>query len=319
MTVPRVLITATGFRERAPEAWQLLEESGFDIVETPVDRPLLHEEIAQLAADVEAAIVGVDPWDARAFDSTPRLRVIARFGVGLDNIDLAEAERRGILVGNVPGANAPAVAELTVLLILAQIRTLIPVALATQEARWTRPLGRDLGGETVGLVGFGDIGRRVARIARSFDASVIAYDPFADAAKAAELGVEIVALHDLLARATVVSLHLPATPETHHIVNADFLGRMRPEALLINTARGALVDSVALATAVRQGRIAGAAVDVYEHEPVRQDDPLLGVDGIIATPHVAAETADTYRRTGMATARIVVDGLARPSATETTK
>lgn len=311
----KVLVTATNFRERCVEAWDMLQEAGIDIVETPVDRPLLHDEIASLASDVHAVIAGADPWDARALQSAPMLRVIARFGVGIDNIDVREAQRRGVAVHNVPGGNAPAVAELTVLLILAQIRELIPIAAATQEGTWSRPLGRDLGEEIVGLVGFGDIGRRVARIVTSFGSTVLAHDPFADVSLAKEMGVQLTSLEDLLQRATIVSLHLPASPSTHHIVDSEFLSHMRADALLVNTARGSLIDSEALAEAVASGRIAGAAVDVFESEPVRVNDPLLGSPHIIATPHVAAETVNTYRRTGLATARIVIDALTSTSPT----
>lgn len=314
MTPPRVLITATGYRERCSQGWNALIEAGIEIIETPYDRPLVHSEIAELMRGVEGAIVGVDPWDARAFDISPDLVVLARFGVGVDNIDIVEARRRGIVVQNVPGGNAASVAELTVLHMLAQLRELVPVAEATQGAVWSRPLGRDLHAEVVGLVGFGDIGRRVAGIVSAFGSRVVAFDPFADPEEARRLGVGLCSLEELQASATVISLHLPSLPETRHLVDRAFLEKLRPEAIIVNTARGALVDSKALAAAVRSGRIAGAAVDVFEEEPITPADPLLGDHRILATPHIAAETIDTYERIGLVTARIVIDALSRPRA-----
>lgn len=309
---PKVLITATRYRERCPEGWSLLQRAGLDVLETPFDRPLLHAEIERLMVGVRGAIVGTDPWDARAFASCPDLQVIARFGVGLDNIDLGEAARRSILVENVPSGNAGSVAEFTVLMMLSQLRDMVRSAQATQRGEWDRPVGRDLHGETVGLVGYGDIGRRVANILTGFGTRVIATDPFADAAAAAADGVELVERDHLLARATIVSLHLPATRETNLMVNEEFLERMRSDAVLINTARGALVDSEALADAIVRRVIAGAAVDVFDQEPVAPSHPLLRVPAITATPHLASETVDTYRRIGIATANIMIDAL-RPS------
>lgn len=312
MTAPKVLITATDYPTRCPEGWQLLADAGVRAETTPYDRPLTLSEITTLMPGIRGVIAGVDPWDGRAFDHAPDLQVIARFGVGLDSIDLAEAERRRILVRNVPGGNAEPVAEMAILSMLASLRDLTEVAEATQQGAWSRPVGRELGSETVGLLGFGDIGRRVARMLRGFGSTVLACDPYADSHVAETLGVRLVDRDELLRRSTIVSLHLPATPDTEHTVNEEFLAGMRPEAVLINTARGSLVDSVALAKAVTAGIIARAAVDVFENEPVTKDEPLLGVRGIIATPHMSAETDGAYRRIGIATARIIIDALTSP-------
>jgi D-3-phosphoglycerate dehydrogenase len=235
--------------------------------------------------------------------------VIARFGVGLDNIDQDEAARRGVVVRNVPGGNANAVAELTIGLMLAGLRGIVDLHVSTRAGAWSRFVGRELAGRTVGLVGFGDIARRVARLLHAFGCTVIAHDPYASEDGAQQESVTLVPLEHLLARSDVVSLHAPATPATEGMVNGAFLARMRPDALLVNTARGALVDERALVAALDAGHIGGAAVDVYQQEPTAPGDPLLGHPRVITTPHTAAETAETYARVGAATAAIVLDVL----------
>jgi D-3-phosphoglycerate dehydrogenase / 2-oxoglutarate reductase len=304
-----VLVTATGFSQRCAEGFAALQAAGVRVVENPHGRPLTPTELHPLLADVEAVIAGVDAWDAAALAAAPRLRVIARFGVGLDNIDQEEAARRGVVVRNVPGGNANAVAELTLGLMLAGLRGIVDLHLSTRAGAWSRFVGRELAGRTVGLVGFGDIARRVARLLRAFGCTVIAHDPYAARDAAWQEMVTLVPLEALLARSDVVSLHAPATPATEGMVDEAFLAGMRPDALLVNTARGALVDERALVAALDAGHIAGAAVDVYQREPAAPGDPLVGHPKVITTPHTAAETAETYARVGAATATIVLEAL----------
>jgi D-3-phosphoglycerate dehydrogenase len=307
---PRVLITATGFSTRCLEGWEALQKAGVDVYENPYGRPMTIDELRPVLPDVEAVIAGADTWDATAFDAAPRLKVIARFGVGLDNIDLAEAERRSITVRNVPGGNANAVAELAVCLTLAALRDVVQLHTSTQNGAWERFVGRELAGRTVGLVGFGDIARRTARKLAAFECVMLAHDPFGDPYAAEQLGVRLVGLDILLASSDAVSLHLPATPQTANMIDADFLRQMKPSAVLINTARGALVDEKALVAALDSGHLAAAAVDVYQREPAHPGDVLLGHPRITTTPHTAAETEETYARVGRATANTVLEVLA---------
>jgi D-3-phosphoglycerate dehydrogenase / 2-oxoglutarate reductase len=309
VSAPTVLVTATGYSQRCADGFAALQAAGVQVVENPHGRPLTPAELHPLLSDVEAVIAGVDAWDAAALAAAPRLRVIARFGVGMDNIDQEEAARRGVVVRNVPGGNANAVAELTLALMLAGLRAIVDLHLSTRAGAWSRFVGRELAGRTVGLVGFGDIARRVSRLLHAFGCTVIAHDPYAARDAAQREMVTLVPLEALLARSDVVSLHAPATPATEGMVDAAFLEGMRPDALLVNTARGALVDELALVAALDAGHIAGAAVDVYQREPAAPGDPLLGHPRVITTPHTAAETTETYARVGTATAAIVLEVL----------
>jgi D-3-phosphoglycerate dehydrogenase / 2-oxoglutarate reductase len=232
---------------------------------------------------------------ASLLDRLPDLRVIAVHGAGVDPVDVAACTERGVLVTNTPGANADAVAEITIALILSLLRR-IPEAAhrAMAERAWdaARHTGGELKGRTLGLVGFGQIGRRVATIANAFGARVIAADPVqpADAMRAA--GAEPVTLDALLAAADIVSLHAPAIPATHHMIDTAALATMKPDAMLVNCARGSLVDEAALGAALRSGKLGGAALDVLEGEPPDPTSPIYDAPNVILTPHMAGSTRE---------------------------
>jgi D-3-phosphoglycerate dehydrogenase len=240
-----------------------------------------------------------------------RLRVIGRAGTGVDNIDLTAATRQGILVVNAPAGNTVAVAEHTVGLMLSLARH-IPHADATMRSgQWAKKelQGIELRGKTLGLVGFGRIGSAVARRARAMEMTVLAYDPFVAQERAASLGVQLVPLGTLLARADFVSLHVPLTSQTQNMIGQQELAQIKSSARLINTARGGLVDEGALLEALNAGRLAGAAIDVFEQEPP-EDNPLLTHPRVVITPHIAASTAEAQQGAALEVARQVVDVLA---------
>jgi D-3-phosphoglycerate dehydrogenase len=280
-------------------------------------------------AEADAAIVRNIAVDRRVIDAAPRLKVIAKHGAGVDNIDLAAATERGIVVGNVPGGNADAVAEATVALMLAALRRVPEVHRLVVEggyaARFTLQFGQLLG-RTLGLVGVGNIGARVARICTGgFKMRVLAYDPGLPAAAVAERGAEKVDdLSSLLAVADVVSLHLPLTERTRHLIGAAEIAQMKPTAILVNAARGPLVDEAALAEALRKERIAGAGLDVLEVEPPDPDNPLLKLSNVVLSPHTAGNTVEAARQLALASADIVIaalggrkpEGLLNPEAWE---
>ncbi len=225
----------------------------------------------------------------------PRLQLIARAGVGVDNVDLAAARARGIRVVNTPTAATASVAELTIALYLDLIRGLFPAIQATKSGQWVRGTsGRELAGKTVGFVGYGRIAREVARRLEPFGARAIAYDPFVPRSGDA---TTMRSLDELLSEADLVSLHAALTPENHHLLNAARLGRLRPTAYLVNVARGALVDESALLDALQHGRLAGAALDVFETEPPTRAE-LLAHPKVLATPHVGASTEEAQARAG---------------------
>lgn len=268
--------------------------------------PAEEEEAAKVLAPAHGLFVRIGYLGAGLIKRLPNLRVITMHGVGIDQVDVAAATARGIVVTNVPGANAQAVAELTIGLMLAVLRR-IPVAdrrLRAGDWAGGRALGHELCGLTLGLIGLGNIGRRVASLAKAFGMTILGYDP--NVTQPPE-GVMLKDLHSLLSEADIVSLHAPQTPATERMINATTLALMKPTAVLINTARGALVDEQALAEALSSGRLAGAGLDVYAQEPPDPANPLLRLENVVLTPHIGSSTHGALR----SIARIAGEDMAR--------
>lgn len=295
-----------------------LDEAGVERLrqggaEVDVRPGLERSQLLARIGEYEAVIVRSETRiDAAVVDAGRRLVVIGRAGVGVDNIDVEAATRRGIVVVNAPEANTVSAAEHTLAMMLAVARR-IPWAhhSLAQERRWDRRrfMGVQLSGKTLGLIGLGRIGTEVARRARAFGMSVVAYDPYVVPERAAQAGVEMVELDALLARADFISIHCPLTPKTRHLIDAERLSRVRPGAYLINCARGGIVDEAALAQALKEGRLAGAAVDVFEQEPPA-DSPLLGLPNVVVTPHLGASTREAQSGAALAVAEEVLRVLA---------
>ena len=241
----------------------------------------------------------------------PALRVIGRAGMGVDNIDVEAATRRGIAVMNTPGGNTVSAAEHALALLLALVRRLPWAAESMRRGEWDRKRfgGRELRGKVLGLVGLGRIGSHVATVARALGMDVLAHDPFLPEPRAAELGVKLMPLDDLLKRVDALSLHLPATSETKMLIDRRRIGLLKKSAVIVNTARGGLLDEAALLEAVEGGRLHGAALDVFEQEPLPADSPLRKSDRIILTPHLAASTAEAQERVSLEICRSVRDAL----------
>ncbi len=258
-------------------------------------------------ADADALLVRSSTRvDAEALAHAPRLKVVARAGVGLDNVDVPAATSRGVMVVNAPTSNIVSAAEHAVALLLAVARR-IPAADASLRAgQWKRSAfsGVELAGKTVGVVGLGKIGQLVAQRIAAFGTDVIAYDPYVLPARAAQLGIELVDLDELLARADAISIHLPKTPETLGLIGADQLAKTKPGVLIVNAARGGLVDEPALADAVREGQVGGAGIDVFATEPTTSS-PLFELPEVVVTPHLGASTAEAQDRAGIDVARSV--------------
>ncbi len=271
------------------------------------DRPALLEAVAQADALLVRSATKVD---AEVLAATTKLKVVARAGVGLDNVEVPAATARGVLVVNAPTSNIVSAAEHAVALLLATARQ-IPAAHATlQNHEWKRSKfsGVELNGKTVGVVGLGKIGQLFAQRLAAFGTELIAYDPYASAARAAQLGVELVTLDELLARADIISVHLPKTPETKGLIGADQLAKVKPGVIIVNAARGGLIDEQALADAAREGRIGAAGVDVFTTEPTTES-PLFGLPNVVVTPHLGASTSEAQDRAGTDVARSVMLAL----------
>ena len=279
------------------------------------DRPALYAALA----DANAVLVrSATHIDADVLAAAPRLTVVARAGVGLDNVDVDAATTRGVMVINAPTSNITSAAEHAIALLLAVARH-IPSANASLKAgEWKRSTfsGVELLDKTVGIVGLGKIGVLVAQRLASFGTSIIAYDPYVQPARAAQLGITLVSLEDLLAQSDFISIHLPKTPETLGLIGETELNLVKPGVRIVNAARGGLIDEEALAAALADGRVAGAGIDVYAKEPCT-DSPLFALDNVVVTPHLGASTVEAQDKAGLAVARSVklaLDGEFVPDA-----
>lgn len=263
-------------------------------------------------ADVEALIVrSATRVDGEVLGAGRRLKVVARAGVGLDNVDVRAATQHGVMVVNAPTSNIVSAAELAVGLLLAAARHVAPANEALRRGEWRRSryTGVELYEKTVGIVGLGRIGVLVAQRLSSFGMRVVAYDPYVQAGRAAQMGVRLVALDELLAEADAISVHLPKTPETVGLIGDEQLHRVKRQVLVVNAARGGIVDEQALYSALKEGRVAAAGIDVFASEPCT-DSPLFELENVVATPHLGASTAEAQEKAGVAVARSVRLALA---------
>lgn len=297
-----------------PSALALLAEAGMAVI--AVERMPRHEVLSAIA-EADALIVrSATRVDAELLTAASRLRLVVRAGVGVDNVDLAEATRRGVVVMNTPEGNTTATAEHTLALMLALARH-IPAAHASLGAgHWERKafMGVELRGKTLGIIGFGRVGQAVARRAAAFGMRILACDPKRTPRMEqtiAEVGGQLVDLDTLLAQADFISLHATLNAETQGMINARTLARMKRGVRIINTARGALIVEADLAEAIRSGQVAGAAVDVYAEEPPAADHPLLGLPTVIHTPHLAASTFEAQAAVAIEATQLVMDALLR--------
>ncbi len=293
-----------------------LEESGLDILRAAgaqvtvlaaADRP----RIKELLADADALVVrSATKVTRELLEAAPKLRVVGRAGIGVDNVDVPAATERGVLVVNAPTANVMSATEHTLAMMLALARRIPAADASMKRGEWDRKsfLGVELQGKTLGVIGFGKIGQRVAARARAFEMTVLAYDPFLDPVLARRHEVEPLGLDELVDRADVVTLHTPLTPDTRNILNAERIGRLPAGALVVNCGRGGTLDEVALLAGLESGRIAGAALDVFEEEPTARHE-LVKHPRVVATPHIGAQTVEAQERIALETARMVLAAL----------
>jgi D-3-phosphoglycerate dehydrogenase len=294
----KVLVTATSFSAIPREPEERLLEAGYEVLHNPYGRPMTAEELAPVFEDVDACAAGVDDFSAPAFARANRLKVVARHGAGLDNVDIAECTRKGIAVANVPGANAEAVADMTLALMLAAARRITEGDRTTKAGQWLNTYGVDLYRATVGVLGLGRIGKAVAKRCTGFDARILAYDPYFDGEFARTHGVERAeTLEQVMREADFVCVHMPANEKTRRIINAETIALMKPSAILVNTARGAIVDEDALADALEEGRIFGVGLDVYAQEPPGQSR-LVRHERTVTMPHVSSNTPNALLAMG---------------------
>ena len=304
---PRVLVAD----DLSAEGVEILRRAGLEV---DVKVGLKPDELEAIVGGYDGlAVRSATKVTAKVLEKAPRLRVVGRAGVGVDNVDLAAATRRGVVVMNTPGGSSVTVAELTLAHMLALARHVAQATASVKGGRWEKKKfqGHELAGKTLGVVGIGNIGSIVVERCLALKMRAVAYDPFISPEAAARLGVELVTLDDLWAQSDVVSLHVPLTEQTRNLVNAQTLARMKKGALLVNCARGGVIDEAALAEALRSGHLGGAALDVFEKEPPPPDHPLFQCATFVCTPHLGASTEEAQAAVAVAIAEQLAAFLVR--------
>jgi D-3-phosphoglycerate dehydrogenase len=309
--VKRVVVSSRSFGHLSNVGARLLEDAGFNVWRIPPEeRPLDEAKMVEIVAreNPDVVVSGAEPITRRVLEASSNLSMIMKHGVGVDNIDIQAATALGILVGNAPGTNTAAVADMTLAMMLALIRGVYSAVLSTKSGGWERYVGHDLGALTVGVIGTGKIGQAVIHRLQGFGSEVLAYDIVQDPDLLAHSKVRYVEMEELLQDSDVVTLHVPLVPETKAMIGRDELEMMKPTAYLVNLARGELVDEDALFEFLQQKRIAGAAVDVYAVEPPRSSS-LIKLDNVISTPHIAAYTFESMEHMGRICAQTIIDTM----------
>ena len=287
----KVLITPRSFGKNDSSPVELLKKHGIEIVENSTDGIMNEAQMKDAIASCDGIIIGVDPLNADVISAAPKLRAVAKYGVGVDNIDLKACAARGIPVSRTIGANSAAVADYAFGLMLAAAREIILIDRACRNGDWGKITTQDVSGKTLGLVGLGAIGRQMVQRAKGFGMKIMAYDIFWDEEYAAAEGIVKSDVDSICRECDFISLHLPLTDETRHLIGEGQIALMKPSAFIINTARGGIIDEDALLTALKNKRIAGAGLDVFEQEPPTNRDWFL-LDNIVIGSHCAAATID---------------------------
>ncbi|WP_095175976.1 MULTISPECIES: phosphoglycerate dehydrogenase [Blautia] len=288
----KILVTPTSLQpDKNSKALERLKKFSDNLTFNNTGRPLTEEELIPLLKDCDGYIAGLDNITKKVIESCPRLKVISRYGTGTDRVDLKAAREHHIAVTNTPGANAEAVGELAFGLALSLARNIPSLSIRTSRGEWTRSTGMELAGKTIGIIGLGAIGRVVARCAQGFSMKVISYDPFMDASYASEHGIEVRGFEELLSQAEIITLHLPLTDQTRHMINSETIQLMKDNVILINASRGGIIDETAACEGLKTGKIGGLGLDAFEKEPP-VDSPLLAFDNVVATPHTGAHTKE---------------------------
>ncbi|MFX0196566.1 MAG: phosphoglycerate dehydrogenase [Candidatus Hodarchaeota archaeon] len=309
----KVLVTSKSFGMMSQEPIRILESNDCKIDWNPYNRLVNDEELSEIIPGYHALLVGDDIVGEKTLNKAYELRVIAKHGIGIDNINVQLATAKGILVTRAPESNSESVADFTFALILGLGRKLVEAVLSARQGLWkpTEFIGIELCGKILGIIGFGSIGRRVARRAMGFDMKTLYYD-IRESFKDHDLekyGAQFAELDDLLRRSDIVTLHVPLTESTRNLIDERELKEMKKTALLINTSRGEVVNETVLCKALKHGEIAGAAIDVYSKEPPGKNFPLFKLKNVVASPHVASYTAESNIRMGTTAAKEIVKVL----------
>lgn len=304
----KILITPRSFGKHSKKPLQLLQERGYELVINPYGRILTQEEMIKEIEDADGIIVGVDPLNAEVLKHAKKLKVISKYGVGTDNIDVEYAKNKNIVVTITKGANSDAVADYAFSLMVSAARKLIPIDRGCRKLNWGKVTSIGVYGKTLGLIGLGNIGKGVAKRVQGFNMKILAYDLFKDEEFASRNNIEYVTIERILKESDFISLHLPLTKATENIIGEKELKMMKKTAVIVNTARGGLIDEDALYNALKNNEIWGAGVDVFEQEPPK-NEALLTLDNIVIGSHCAASTFEAIDNMGIMAAENIINNL----------
>ena len=305
----KILVTPTSMQPgKSSKALEELMSFSNDLVFNTTGKPLTEEELLPLIKDCDGYIAGLDFVTEKVLKSCEHLKVISRYGAGYDRVDIAAAKALSIPVTNTPGVNAEAVGELSFGLILSVARRIPYLHASTREGGWVRSTGMELKGKTIGILGLGAIGKVVARCAKGFDMTVMAYDPYINEAYCEDNAIKASTFDEVLEQADVISLHLPLIDSTQHLINAAAFAKMKPTAILVNTSRGGIIDEDAAYDVLKNGRLGGLALDAFEIEPPT-DSPLFSLKNVVATPHTGAHTAEAVENMADLSVKNLIDVL----------
>lgn len=310
LELTKIFVGSRSFGKVVDDGLELLGKEG-EIIRNPHGRALSSDELRESLLDVDAALLGNDVCDANVLEAASKLKVISRHGIGVDSVDLKAATENGIVVANTPRVNTTAVAEHTIALMLAILRRIPDANLSLKSKKWEalKFVGAELAGKTLGIIGLGAIGKEVAKRARAFGAEILYADKTRDMDLERQLCLSFVPLHTLLKESDIISIHVPLIPETRRLIDRKEVALMKKGAYVINTARGGIVDSDALADGLQSGRLAGAALDVFDTEPPDFASRLFNVEKIIMTPHIGAYTVEAIRKMDYTAANNVTKAL----------
>lgn len=305
----KVMAFATDYDILCQDGLKMLQDFGCEVVFNAYGRPYTFDELKEVMSDVDAVIANMEQWNGAALDASPNLKVIARFGTGYDSVDLVEAKNHGVVVTNCPGLNAPAVAEHAIALILSALRRIPELSQNTKQGGWKRVMYRELSSCTVGILGFGAVGHCLAEKLQGFGCKLLAYDVKPDTQAAERLNIKLCSFEEVMSHSDIISIHMPLFPETNEVINDKSIALCKPGVIMVNTARGPLIDEAAVSRAIEGGILSSFACDVMVQEPADTSNPILKHEGFICTPHVASQSYENYCNTGIATAQAIIDVL----------
>ncbi len=306
MLKQKIVITPRGFAKCGLDNARTIEEAGFELFYNNTGLAYTKEEFYEVTKDADGVIVGVETVDKTYIDAHPKIKAVVKFGVGTDNIDLDYCKEKGIFVGRTVGSNARSVAETAISFVFADSKNLFESIINTRQNGWAKMTGYEIMGKTIGIIGFGAIGKHVAKMAQGLGMNVLAYDIYGvDEA----FGVKAAEFNEILSESDFISLHIPLTEQTENLIGEKEFGKMRSNAVLINTSRGSIVNEHDLYEALKNNTIRAAYFDVFSTEPPMKDEPLLSLPNFYLTPHIASRSKEAEKNTADMATKIIIDAL----------